>query len=430
MGFLDSLDIANRALQHCGQPKILSVTEDTKANTEATFAYDKLRKVELRRNIWRFATRKVLLRAVDTGTMVLKPTLWNGNVTYNNNAIVSDVNNELWYSTQNGNLNNATGGNNELWEKYFGPLTIEPFDTTLTTAYWTGELVYMAGALSGSYVIYQSKINVNSDVPNVATVYDPTVQYNSTAVVSYTGSQWQSNLEVNLNNTPTSGLAATWNVTTIYSSGQLATGSDGFIYSSMGSGNVGNDPTLDLSNTFWMNTGAVNAWTQLPSYTPVSSTNWNVIAARMRAFTQGYPLGTGPSSESETRNIFRLPSGYLKTAPQDPKAGSTNYLGAPSGLQYEDWDLSGNFLVSSDTGPLLFRFIADVTKVRDMDDMFCEGLSLKVATGIAKSLTQSHEKLADLASEYKTVMGEARTANLIEVGAIEPPEDDIVTCRM
>ena len=61
--------------------------------------------------------------------------------------------------------------------------------------------------------------------------------------------------------------------------------------------------------------------------------------------------------------------------------------------------------------------------------MFCEGLALRLATGIAKSLTQSHEKLTDLASEYKLVMGDARMANFIETGPIEPPVDSFITCR-
>ena len=142
-----------------------------------------------------------------------------------------------------------------------------------------------------------------------------------------------------------------------------------------------------------------------------------------------YPIGTGPSSESETRNVFRLPANFLKPAPQDPKAGSSSFLGAPSGIQYEDWDYQDKYIVSSETGPLIYRFIADIIRVRDMDDMFCEGLALRLATGIAKSLTQSHEKLTDLASEYKLVMGDARMANFIETGPIEPPVDSFITCR-
>ena len=143
-----------------------------------------------------------------------------------------------------------------------------------------------------------------------------------------------------------------------------------------------------------------------------------------------YPIGSGPAYEIDTRNVFFLPYNYLRAAPQDPKAGSSNFLGAPSGLMYEDWNFEGNYIVSRDTGPILFRFTADITKVSDMDDMFCGGLALTIALAIAPSLTQSDAKMGELASEYKLRMGEARTVNAIEEGAIEPPEDDWIACRL
>ena len=171
MPFLDSLDIANRALQHCGQTQIVSPTEDSKNNLETAFAYDKVRRAELRRNDWRFAIRKAVLRAVDTGTMLLHPAAYDSTVTYQAGAIVADTNNQLWLSMAEGNINNTPGGNNEIWDMYFGPLTIEPYDTTGSTNYWTGELVYKPGALPGSYNIFMSLENANTDVPDTATVW-------------------------------------------------------------------------------------------------------------------------------------------------------------------------------------------------------------------------------------------------------------------
>jgi len=428
--FLDSLDIANRALQHCGQPQILSVTEDTKANVETSFAYDKLRRVELQRNIWRFATKLAVLRACDTYTMILQPTLYNSATQYGPGSIVSDTNGYFWYSNSENNIGNTPGGNNEVWEPYFGSVTIEPWDTTGTTAYWAGELVYVqfpGGA--GTYPLYQiymSLQNANSDTPNTATPWSSTVTYNGDQAVTYSGTQWYSLIELNLGNTPTQAPAA-WSATTAYIITNKVAATDGFIYEASGS-SQGLNPANGANSGSWTNTNTLAAWSATPTQT-VADIAWAPISATMVRQKLTYPIGTGPSSESETRNVFRLPANFLKPAPQDPKAGSSSFLGAPSGIQYEDWDYQDKYIVSSETGPLIYRFIADIIRVRDMDDMFCEGLALRLATGIAKSLTQSHEKLTDLASEYKLVMGDARMANFIETGPIEPPVDSFITCR-
>ena len=123
-------------------------------------------------------------------------------------------------------------------------------------------------------------------------------------------------------------------------------------------------------------------------------------------------------------------SGFsLESGNEDPKAGSTSYLGAPSGLAYRDWEFEGNYIVSRDIGPIMLRFIADVVDVTTYDDMFCEGLACRLAEAVVQPLTQSSAKLQSIAAEYEKFMSEARIKNAIEVGAIEPAEDDYVTCR-
>lgn len=426
--FLDSLDIANMAVQLCGGDAIASPTEDSKNNKEASFAYDKDRRSELRRNNWVFAIRKVALRPVDTDTMLLQPNAWSSTVTYMKGAIVSDANGVAWISLIPQNFNNSPGGNNEKWDAYFGPATIAAYDAD--TTYWAGELVYVRNAPGTApiYTIYQSRVSANSSVPGTAEAWSATTQYNDNAVVSYLGSQWNSLIPVNYGNTPVTGPLA-YDAASTYASGETVTASDNLIYSSVASGNVGHDPVTD-AGVHWTNTGVINAWHIAP--VAVSSNDWLPIAASMAGLSFSYPIGTGPSSQMATRNVYRLPFGFLKTAPQDPKAGSSSFLGAPSGLQYSEWDREGNYLVStgSDASPIILRFIADVTKVTDMDDMFCKGLACTLAASICEPITQSQTKLQTIASEYKLFMGEARTANLIEAGPIEPPEDDYITCRL
>lgn len=423
MPYLDSLDIANRALQHCGQAQIQSVIEDSKANVEASFAYDKVRRAELRRNTWRFSIRNGVLRAMDTTTMLLVPAVYNATVTYLSGAIVQDANGQYWMSNEPENINN-TPGDTDVWDMYFGPLTVSLYSATAT--YFAGELVYAAGTNPGSYNVYLSLQSGNSDNPTVATAYSSTATYQANDVVSYGGSNWRGLIPFNLGTTPADG-PLSYDAGQTYTTAQTVTASNNFIYSSVGTGNIGYDPVTD-GGVHWTNTNVAKAWSRTPTVV-TSSTKWRYIAATIKNPHFLYPIGSGPSRDPLTRNVFRLPCGFLKKAPQDPKAGSVSYLGASTELSYDDWNLAGDYLVSADTGPLVLRFVADVTRVTAMDDMFCEGLACRVGLAIIESMAQSTTKLQAIAAEYKEFMGQARLTNAIEIGSEEPPMDDWVACR-
>jgi hypothetical protein len=428
MPFLDSLDIANRALQHLGGNQIASVTEDSKNNQELSFVYDKVRRAELRRNSWRFAIKKAVLRPLDTTTLLINPDLWSSSATYLPGAIVQDANSLYWISLKPENVNQVPGGNDEYWDMYFGPMTVSLWDTAGKTTYFTGELVYKAGAVVGSYQVFMSLKNGNADTPDVATAWNSTTTYYADQVVSNAGSQWRSLLPFNIGITPADG-PANWFSGTTYASGNQVTGSNQRIYTSAVNGNVGNDPTTD-SGAHWTDTATYNAWSRSPTLV-ASATSWLPISATgLRALNTLYPIGAGPSSDIASRNAFHLPAGYLRQAPRDPKAGSTSYLGAPSGLAYTDWEFESQFITTTQSDPMVLRFIADVSVVRRMDDMFCEGLACRMAEATANPLTQSQTQLQTVASEYTKFMGEARLINAIEVGSDEPPEDDYIQCRV
>lgn len=240
--------------------------------------------------------------------------------------------------------------------------------------------------------------------------YSAVTAYAAGAVVASGGNYWEAQATTT-GETPGTGVA--WEVyfgpltiqpydaTTAYLSGELVL-SGGLVYRSLVSSNVDVPPTSK-----WLSLGAASA-------------TLNIL----------YPLGAGPLSQSETRNIFRLPNGFLKLAPQDPKAGSTSYLGAPGNLQYADYDLEGDYIVARTTDNMRLRFIADVTLVPAMDPMFCEGLGARVGLEVCETLTQSSDKLATIGQAYNKFMSEARIVNAIETGAVEPPLDDYLACRM
>lgn len=545
--FLTPVDIGNRAAQHCGVEMMdatLGFTENSKTARQISFIYGKVRRAELRRNVWRFATRRAILRPIDTNTMVLAPAMWVSVTTYFKGSIVSDASNNLWISRTNANIGNDPQ-NTLLWEPYFGPLTVSLWDSTAN--YATGELVYTAAG-DGTYNVYQAAVNQNAvhpALPNqwaATTTYfqDNVVQvfpawaigttYAQGAAVQYTDGNWyaslinsnlgnapavtstawalmptlvlasqavpvttinqpplsspideweqgttysagtfvmfdaalwlaigtstgafpnasaspswvavtggvlyQSLIDLNIGNNPAAA-PPLWATGTTYALNALVGASDGTIYKSLANGNVGHNPVSD-GGVHWQETGVLNPWTTVFTLGGGNS-QWLQVGGA--DFPNGvaivdpditYPLNSGPAEQTWNRNVFRLPSGYLRECPQDPKAGAVSFLGAPGGLTFKDWLFEGNYIVSADCGPLMLRFVADVTDVTAMDDMFCEALAARVALEAVEPLTQSTAKMGAIEKIYGKWVGDARIVNGIEVGSEQPPVDDWIACR-
>lgn len=314
--FQTVIQIANRACQHIGAPRITALTEDSVQASEINANYDLLRDAEQRRNVWRFSIRKAVLRAIDTDTKIFTPSAWAIGTTYAQGAIVSYAN-QYWSSGAASNLAHTPGAGDAYWDIYCGPLTASLHDAD--TSYYAGEIVYI------SSTAYLSLINTNGDTP------------------------------------PTS--------------------------------------------------------------------NWLTLVGTVAALAFVYPIGAGPASQTGTLNVYRMPNGYLREAPQDPKAGSVSMLGAPSAAAYNDWEFEGDYIITSDVNLIVFRFAASVTSVARMDPMFCEGLGARIGYEICERVTQSNSKQANCAAAYKAFMTEARIVNGIEKGAVEPEEDEYVQCR-
>lgn len=418
------------------------MAEDTRNASEVNFTYDKVRDAELRRNVWKFSTKLTALRAINVGamfpgatgsnpqmtsTMLLVPPLWSAVQVYEPGSIIKDTSGNIWISMLGNNLNNIPGVSGGLiWDTYFGPMTVQAYDST--TAYFSGELVYLTDN-QGHYQVYVSLTSSNSVSPSTSTTWSSTVTYGKGQVAQVSNSYfYMSLIDFNLNNDPTL-VPASFNEDTSYSTNDLVAGIDGNIYISLINSNLGNPPTTD-DGTHWDRTGALATWTSA-FVSGTGSDQWQVqIGATLQDINFVYPIGSGPTSQTATRNVYMLPNGYLRMAPQDPKAGSVSYLGAPSGLAYSDWEIQENYIITRRSDPIVLRFIADVTRVDRMDPMFCEGLACRVALGVVEILTQSGEKKKTIASEYEKFMSEARIANGIETGAVEAAEDDWITTRL
>ena len=374
-------DIANRALQHLGQSRLLSMAppDSSLAAKEISFSYDKLREAELRRNLWRFATRKAVIRPVSTTSRAWQAPVWDATVTYQFGAIVfyADLYGRslLWISTAANNINQSPILDGTAWQQYFGPVVADLYDPT--QAYFTGDFAY-ENPQPGYYNVYISLTSNNADDPSKIDQWDPTVSYLPGAVVQVGSiTNYVSLVADNLNFSPaTSPLQ--WAVTT-------------------------------KTNSY--------KWTLLGGLT-----------APLQIFSPTV-LGPAAPTTQPARNVFPLPYGYLRKCPQDPKAGSVSILGAPSAGRYEDWLYEGNYIITQDPFPIVFRFVANVCDVSAMDPMFCEGFAARLAIETCEQITQSSEKIAMATKMYSKFMTEARQVNGIETDAVEAPLDDWLNCR-
>jgi hypothetical protein len=549
--FETDVDVANRALQHCGLPRIdpaLGFTEVSERAAETSFAYGKVKRASLRRNVYQFSTRSAALRPIDTNTLMVAPAMWEAGTTYFKGSLVSDQNNFFWQSKIPNNIGAQPGqpGYIYAWEPYFGPLTVSAYDST--QSYFAGELAYIAPG-DGTYNVYLSLLSgnaldpslrnvwsaqavyfqnnvvivypawaggttyaagatvtytdgntysslvagnvgnapatspaqwaltpilslVSQQVPVVTAVQPPTaspvIEYASGTVYSLgsftlfaskeyvslqsnnTGNQpnlpgssaywaqlsggtlYMSLFDLNANNNPANA-PALWASGTSYSIGNTVGGSDGIIYTSLTNANLGNNPANGASPSNW-SAGGLLPWTTVftqgggnQQWLQIGGASFPAGVALQTLDLVSWPIGSGPLSQTGSSNVFRLPAGWLREAPQDPKAGSMSALGAPSGLPYNDWEYRGNYFTSWTNGPIVYWFAADVVDVSTFDDMFCEMSAFEVAIAVAPTLAP--DKLAQIKTDYEKYAGDTRTVNGVNLGAVEPSMDDYLSCR-
>lgn len=368
-------DIANRALQRVGTVRIAAGalrTENSKNAEEIRACYDILRRAELRRNVWVFSIRVEALRPIGDNSKLVTFGTWSSGTAYAINDIVTGSDGNVYVSTAaNNTAHDPTAQTFGYWQLYFGSLIAQEYVTT-----WSSTITYA-----------ENDHAVGSD-----------------------GSVYISLADSNLNHDPTSDGGVHWAVTT----DGVAADSDDYY-----AGEV-----VYTGNQVYISKVSANA-------TDPGSSSWLVMstAASVASLNFVYPLGSGPFTNNQTKNVYRLPNGYVRLAPQAPKAGSNSFLGAPGGLRYADWDFQDQYFITDQSGVILFRFACDLADPNKFDPMFIEGFSARIALEVCESLTQSDTKLQAMTAEYMKFMSEARTVNGIETGPTQPPEDDYVATR-
>lgn len=319
--FSTDIAVMNRALQIIRRPAISRRTMQAHEAIEAAGAYDELRPAELSKNLWRFATRNVVLRAVDSDTLLYTPPAYAAGTTYSVGALVTYSNE--WYQSKVGSNVGNTPGQGSYWRQYYGIDYVTTFDTA--TTYYAGEIVVSSAAY----------------------------------------------------------------------------------YLSLTNSNTGNDPP---NATYWL---ALNG-----------------TAAALQIL---YPLGTGPTSDTTTNNVYRLPRGYLKQAPSNPKGGWNTWMGMPRGNGREDYVFEDGYIVSAASSTLFLRYIADMIDVPDFHPLFAEMLAARIAEAIGPMVVEPKEDVPLLLrraqAAYRMARQDATRANAIEIGPLDPDLDDFISCR-
>lgn len=383
MTIIDQTKIANRACQRVGAELIAAgalLTEDSKPANEIRNCYDIIRRRELRRNVWRFGIRTQALRPIALTSKLVTFGTWSSGTAYAMNDIVIGDDTQVYMSTATTNTGNIPSSSPAQWVLYFGPCVSTEFVTT-----WGAGFTYIAGdhTVGSDGVVYTSQVNANINHNPVgdggthwAVATDSTVQTNVTFYV-----------------------------------GELV--------------HIGSTMYLSLQNNNG-DGGTVSG----DGLSPPSAT-WQTMttAPSLALLNFMYPIGAGPSSDFRTKNVYRLPLGWLREAPQDPKAGGALYLGAPDGSEFNDWNYEGVYFTSNDVGVIPYRFMADIQDPMQFDPLFVDAFSCSIAIEVCETLTQSDAKLGAVSKEYQKWMTEAREVNGIEDGPVYPPEDSYVTCR-
>jgi len=295
-GYLTPVDIANRALQHCGATQIDATQGFAEQSTNAfeiSSCYDKLRMAELQRNTWRVAIKEAILRPIDSNTALLSPTMWVSTVTYFKGSIVQDQYGTLWQSNQPTNL-----GNNPLlsntWDEYFGPMTVPLYDSS--TTYFNGELVYIQAG-DGTFKVYRSLANSNAVDPSLSNQWIATTTYKVNDVVQQ---------------------FPAWSSLTTYSQGQGVLYTDGNVYASLVNSNLNNAPISNPSK--WALVPTLILQSQpVPSTTPIP------------------PIQTSPVVEWSSSTVYALGNVVMFNAVQYLSIQNNNSDNYPNAAASTFW---------------------------------------------------------------------------------------------
>jgi hypothetical protein len=142
----------------------------------------------------------------------------------------------------------------------------------------------------------------------------------------------------------------------------------------------------------------------------------------LRSYTWSFAIGRANLAADIAVPVFN-PPGTQYTFPSDALR-----ILIPNDFTC-DWIIEGRKILSDWAAPLAIRYIKKITDPNEMDALFREALSMKIAHAICEPITGSNTKQAAIRQDFTDVIAEARRTNGIEKLADEPPECSWITVR-
>ena len=126
-----------------------------------------------------------------------------------------------------------------------------------------------------------------------------------------------------------------------------------------------------------------------------------------------------PEPEWGRANSFTLPVDYLKVIAPYPENDTFD----------RDWVVENGKILTNESAPLYLRYIAKISDPAQMDALFREALSTKMALEMCETITQSNTKKESLRADYDDIVKRARKASAIQSVPIVPVEDEWIAVR-
>lgn len=122
-------------------------------------------------------------------------------------------------------------------------------------------------------------------------------------------------------------------------------------------------------------------------------------------------------------NRFLKPNDFARLL-RDTEAGSNE------DNNRHNWQIEGNYIITSDDAPLEFRYLAKIEDTALFDPIFDEYLATTMAYEACEDITGSSQKRDLLKMDMQDILLEARQSNAFENDADVPLEDDWLLARL
>lgn len=401
MAFRTPIDIAKRTCQQVEQSLLTTFSDDTVVANNINAAYDDLRLAELSRHTWLYSIRRARCRPISSTTQVWTPPSWSALTTYTVGqvamAAAGTYANSVSYPwiLQAPTSLNQTPETTPAWSHFFGTLYADVFDTGAT--YAAGEVVIEPALYAGGTTYVLNAIVRDSN-----------------------GLFWVSLQGSNTGNTPAS--SPTWWTAWIFPS----------------SGNPSTTPNIvyQTTPTIWLSILNENL-SLTPNLLPTAAlaTTWVQVGGTLQQFTILFPVGTGPCNNTNNKNLFPLPFGWLRPSPLslDSKQAGHPWLGALYGMSPKDFIYQGAFFTawgrgSGNYGAWDIDFVADIADVTLMPPQFCESLAVRIGLEIDGVVSQS-KNTQKLNQAYRRITEEAIRIDMIIQGDPVEDMDELIRVR-